>query len=189
MKWAALVVCCLCMLSGSASAAGFLGGPPVAGERPSRFVRVEGISVGGLYETRDDIGAISGRFATVTCVLGRARVGVTGLDGFGRPHSMNEGHSIIEMLGTVQAGFNLLSGPDAKWRVCGMVPEVYGEAVVALQNQSDAQYKPSPNGRLALCGGVASHGVGVRASLGYMVGRDALFAGLEVRALTFDFGF
>ena len=80
-------------------------------------------------------------------------------------------------------------GPEFEMACLRVVPEAYAEAVVGIRNQSDAAYRPSPNARLALCCGVATHGVEARASFGYVVGRDAPYAGLEVRALTIDFGF
>ncbi len=189
MRRAVWIMLALFLLTGSASAARFLGGPPRPGEAPSRFVRVEGLALGGLYESRDDVGAISGRLGTVTCVLGRLRVGVTPLDGFGRPKSMNEGHSLIELLFPVNVGCNLVSDPPESWRMFGAAPEIYTEAVLGFWNHADAQYKPRPNARLALCCGLAGHGVGTRTQLGYLVGRDAFFAGLEVRLGTFDRGF
>jgi hypothetical protein len=186
---AALLVLVLCMVAGSvASAADVPGTPCKFDKRPTRFIRVEGLAVGGLFETRDARGAISGRLASVTYVCDRARVGFTYLDGFGRPKSMSEGNSIVEMLYPIHVGFNLMSGSEPRWRVCGMPAEVYAEAVVGFWNQADAHYKYHPNTRLALCTGVASHGVGVRAELGFMSGRDALYAGLQVRMLTFDLG-
>lgn len=189
MRRLVLVALGVCMLAGPASAGGFLGGPPRPGERPSRFVRLEGLAVGGLFETRDAKGAYSGRLGTVTCVLGRGRVGLSCLDGVGRPKSMDEGDPVIEMVGPMHVGFNLLSARKPAWRIGGMVPEVYAEAVVGFWNDPEAQYRHVPNTRLALCCGAANHGIGARAELGYLFGYDALYAGLQVRVLTFDIGF
>lgn len=188
MKRAALVVLAICSLAGSANAAEGLGGLRSAGVKSARYIRIEGLAVGSLFETRDVQGAISGKLGTVTYVSGRARLGLTCLDGYGRPKSMQEGDSVIEMLCPIHVGFNLMAGPEPRWRLYGMRGDLYAEVVVGFWNQSDARYKYHPNTRLALSSGIASHGLGARAELGYISGRDALYASLQLRLLTFDIG-
>lgn len=163
---------------------------PSAQARPLvRHVRVEGAAIGGLYETRDAMGATSGRLARVTCLLGRLGVGVSYLDGFGRPKSMRTGNSTIEMLWPLHAGFSLLSEPRPIARLGGLRPEAYTEVVVGPWNHRDAKYKYDPNVRLALGCGIGGDCLGVRAEVGYVFGRDALYTGVQLHGLTFDFPF
>jgi hypothetical protein len=189
MKRAVLAVLGCCLWAGTVSAGNLVPGSPAPAPSPARFIRVEGIAIGGLYETRDRMGACSGRLGKVTCMIGRARVGVSYLDGFGRPKSMNEGNSVIEMLWPLHAGVSLLSHPRPIARLGGLLPEAYAEAVVGPWNQRDAHYKYEPNARLTLGCGIGGDCLGVRAELGYVFGRDAFYTGVQLHGLTFDIPF
>jgi hypothetical protein len=160
------------------------GKSPESGKMSSRFVRVEGAAAGGLFETGEARPALSGRIARVTCVLGRVRAGLGYLDAIGRPMSWGE-----QMLWPVHVGVTIWSCPKRTWQVYGMVPEVYAEAVVSLWSPPVARYEYHPNARLVLCCDIDYYGVGARAELGYMVGRSAVYAGIQVRAPTFGIGF
>ena len=180
-----VVLAAACMLAAApALGAGMFGGPPEPGKIPSRFIRIEGAAVGGLFETGGSQVALSGRIARVTCVLGAARVGFGYLDDIGRPMSWGE-----EMLWPVHIGFNIWSNPRPTRLAYGTVPDVYFEAVVSMWSPPVARYEHHPNSRLALCCDVDYYGVGARAEFGYMVGRGALYAGVQFRALTFGIGF
>lgn len=186
MKRTALVVLISCLWAGAVSAGNLATGGQTPPQLRSRFIRVEGLAIGGLYETRDRMGAVSGRLGKVTLVAGRARVGVSYLDGFGRPKSMSEGNSVIEMLWPMHAGASLLSRPRPIARLGGLLPEAYAEAVVGPWNQRDAHYKYEPNARLTLGCGIGGDCLGVRLEVGYVFGHDAFYTGVQLHGLTYD---
>lgn len=184
-----LVTLGLCLFTATTPAAELVRDTPTAPPTHGRRIRVEGAALGGLYESRDAIGAYSGRLGKVTCLLGRARVGVSLLDGFGRPHSVREGNSYVEMNFPLHVGVDLLTRPRPVRCLGGLLPEAYAEVVVGPWNSRDAKYQYAPNVRAVLGCGLGGECLGLRAELGYLFGRDAYVAGLQLHGLTFDLPF
>lgn len=194
-----LMAACL-LAAETCTAAGLFGGPTEPGQIPSRFVRVEVLDVGAVPWSRftgKDGGlapALSGRLAKVTVVLARFRIGAafaewyTTFDDWGG-----------DMRFPLHVGYTLYSAPRRTWLLWSAVPEVYFEASGSLLTEgSSLACRLGPGVRAALCCDADYYGLGVRFEAGWVdIHRDLaltprvsfLYAGLQLRFLTFGIGF
>jgi len=185
----------VCLLVGSLQAQGLFGDPPELGQMPSRFIRFEALSLGvqGAAATERRVDhfvwlAGGSRLADATLLWHRLRVGIAALDAWGPGYG--QGTALVP----VHIGFTILSRPRRLWRVYSMAQDAYVEATGSLWRRPLA-YEPSV--RVAMGCAWDFFGVGLRLEAGWGAYGDntiqrnesVVYAGLQVRLLTFGIGF
>jgi hypothetical protein len=199
-----VVLFAACLLAAApGSAAGLFGGPPEPGQMPSRFVRFDGMDHGlwlwtGWPQRAGGWPQWSIRLAKVTIILDRVRFGAALGDGYG-PFDDWSG----DMMLPLHVGYTLLSRPKRTWFFYGAVPDIYAEVSGSLwdsdpQSSSILSFRFDPALRVAFCCDVDYYGLGIRLEGGWADIRrhlgptpriSFLYAGLQLRVLTFGIGF
>jgi len=187
-----VILAAACLLTAvPAFGVGLFGGPPEPGMIPSRFVRVAGVDAGVLF-AQSDMQRL--RLADVTCILGRARLGVGLVEIVGTSLGADEPFS--GMLLPAHIGYTLWSRPVKMGGLYGVVPDVYLEAGGGWF----ALHTPYHGlaARAAICCDVDYYGFGVGVDAGVMTVPPeyrtssrgyAVYAGMRLRVLTFGVGF
>lgn len=141
-----------------------------------------------------------GRLARVTVVLNRVRIGTAFVDGYGEFDGWS-GNTVLPL----RVGYTLLSRPVKTQFIYGAVPDVYVELSGSPWGPDSVTgalgFRYGPSLRAALCCDVDYGGVGARFETGWVdIYRDDLFlgpitrksflyAGLQLRLVTFGIGF
>jgi len=191
MKRTILIAACL-LAATTCAASGLFGGPPEPGQMPSRFVRFDGYDAGmvlwcALPKRYGVDYQFWFRLAKVTVILDRVRFGAAIHD----TYAELEGWSGDMML-PLHVGYTFFSRPEKTQFFYGVVPDIYAEV--------SGSFVFAPAIRAAVCCDVDYGGVGARFEMGwadikrrYDATRTSrtsfLYAGLQLRILTFGIGF
>ena len=195
MKRTILIFVCL-VAATPCTASGLFGGPHEAGKLPSRFVRFDGLDDGPCFVNGPPL--LMGRLAGVTVILNRVRFGAALLDGYEEFDGWS-GNMVLPL----HVGYTFFSRPEKTKFLYGVVPDVYAEVSGSPWGpyiRSDVLgFRFEPALRVALCCDADYGGVGARFETGWAdIHRDFagptsrisfLYAGLQVRLLTFGIGF
>jgi hypothetical protein len=185
-----LLLLAACLLVGSLSAQGLFGGQAEEGQMPSRFIRFDALDIGPYTSQHYLQGPIWLGIAKATCVLNRLRFGVAGTQLF-----MCGDDWPSELTVYVHAGYSVWSRPVKTAFFYGAAPDVYFEAGCGFYQgnlELDPQYWVfDPGAKVALCCDLDYYGVGAKAEIGWLSDRwgPGLYAGFQVRLLTFGIGF
>ena len=185
-----LLAACL-LAAAPAVAEGLFGGPPEPGQMPSRFIRFDAIDAGFLSATTPMPGLAALDVADITCVLGRARLGIALADFMGAD-AIDDwwGGTLLP----VHIGYTLWTTPKKTAFFYGVVPDVHTEATGGWFGLHSANTLYL---RAAVCCDVDYYGFGGRLEAGAFLPGSyttpdwsvAVYAGLRIRLLTFGIGF
>ncbi len=191
------ILIAVCLLAAvPALGTGLFGGPPEPGKMPSRFIRFDGLDDGPCFVNGPPL--LMGTLAGVTVMLNRVRFGAALLDGYAEFDGWS-GNMVLPL----HVGYTFFSRPEKTKFFYGAVPDVYAEVSGSpcgpdsLTGVLGLRYGPAL--KVALCCDVDYGGVGARFETGWAdIHRDYagptsrvsfLYAGLQVRILTFGIGF
>ena len=159
----------------------------LAAGTPHRFLAVEGASACGAFSPGHDPFFARVSFADLTCVLGRARLGVALGDYEGRWWTWDAGTLL-----PVRVGYTIWSQPRQTARWYAAVPDVYVQASVGWLGWWHAP--AGLKAKLSLCCDVDYYGLGIGAELGaYSLhtkegAHRGVSVGLRARGLAFRLG-
>jgi hypothetical protein len=183
------------IVAAPAMASGLLGGPPEPGQMPSRFVRFEGLADGPCFWNGPPL--LFARLAGVTVMLNRVRVGAALVDAYAEFDGWS-GNMVLPL----HVGYTFFSRPEKTKFFYGAVPDVYAEVSGSPWGPGSVTgvlgFRYGPALKVALCCEVDYGGVGARFETGWAdIYRDSgstsrmsfIYAGLQMRLLTFGIGF
>ncbi len=192
MRRTILLAACL-LAAAPAVGAGLFGGPPEPGQMPSRFVRFDGLDDGPCFWNGPPL--LLGRLAGVTVILNRVRFGAALLDGYAEFDGWQ-----CDMTLPLHVGYTFFSRPKKTQFFYGVVPDIYAEVSGSPWGSQSGilDFGFEPALRVALCCDVDYYGLGIRLEGGWADIRrhlgptpriSLLYAGLQLRVLTFGIGF